>query len=240
MSSIQINNPHLFDAYLEFKDKCDEIERYIAFLDKLDSGYDNQLLSKNKESIWEITPITREVQKTIRASTYLLIYNLLESSMCSALDAIHLTLESENVDIQTVSTKIKRIIYNNLKNGLGEKSIDELVTNNIDLRPIIMKHGYNKKDLLSGNLDVDVLRKIERKYGFESFPIDGQNGLYSPNTIREIKVKRNELAHGSLSFEQCGQQIPILSMNSKYKDARNLMLAVFNGLNNFLNQKKYL
>lgn len=240
MSSLNITNSHLLDAFLEFCDKCEEIERYLNFLDNLDNGADNHLLSKNKDSIWITTPITREVQKTIRASTYLLIYNLLESSTCNALDAIHLTLESEQVDIQKVSTKIKRIIYNNLKNGLGEKSIDSLISNNIDLRPIIMKHGYNKKDLLSGNLDVDVLRKIEKKYGFESFPVGGQSGLYSPSTIKEIKVKRNELAHGSLSFEQCGQQIPILTMSVKYGEAKNLMLSVFNGLNNFLNQKKYL
>mgnify|MGYP000946993959 CR=1 FL=1 len=240
MSLLNITNSHLLDAFLEFEDKRSEIERYLDFLDNLDIGSDNHLLSKNKENFWEATPITREVQKTIRASTYLLIYNLLESSMCNALDAIHLTLESEQVDIQKVSTKIKRIIYNNLKNGLGEKSIDTLISNNIDLRPIIMKHGYNKKDLLSGNLDVDVLQKIEKKYGFKSFPIGGENGLYSPSTIKEIKIKRNELAHGSLSFEQCGQQIPILTMRTKYIEAKNLMLAVFNGLNNFLDQQHYL
>lgn len=240
MSLLNITNSHLLDAFLEFQDKCSEIERYLDFLDNLDMGSDNHILSKNKDSYWETTPISREVQKTIRASTYLLIYNLLESSMCNALDAIHLTLESENIDIQKVSTKIKRVIYNNLKNGLGEKSIDSLINNNIDLRPIIMKHGYNKKDLLSGNLDADVLQKIEKKYGFKSYPVGGKDGLYSATTIKEIKRKRNALAHGSLSFEECGQQIPILTMREKYKDAKNFMFSVFNGLNNFLDQQHYL
>ncbi|WP_347460652.1 MAE_28990/MAE_18760 family HEPN-like nuclease [Acinetobacter sp. ANC 7454] len=240
MSLLNITNTHLLDAYLEFEDKCLEIERYLDFLDKLDNGSDNHLLSKNSHNIWEVSEISREVQKTIRASTYLLIYNLLESSMCNALDSIHSTLETENIDIQSVSTKLKRIIYNNLKKGLGEKSIDELIKSNIDLRPIIMKHGYNKKDLLSGNFDVDVLKKIEKKYGFQSYPLNGRQGLFSPQTIHEIKVKRNELAHGALSFEQCGQSIPISSMTQKYNEAKNMMLAVFNGLNNFLDQKAYM
>lgn len=240
MSLLNITNTHLLDAFLEFEDKCAEIERYLDFLDKLDQGSDNHLLSKNTHNIWETKEISREVQKTLRASTYLLIYNLLESSMCNALDAIHLTLDSEQIDIQMVSVKLKRIIYNNLKKGLGEKSIDELINSNIDLRPIIMKHGYNKKDLLSGNFDVEVLKKIEKKYGFQSYPLSGKDSLYSPKTIREIKIKRNELAHGALSFEQCGQSIPVLSMTPKYNEAKNMMLAIFNGLNNFLEQKSYL
>lgn len=239
MSSLNITNRHLYIAFSEFNDKCMEIERYLDFLDKLDSGSDNHLLSKNIHNIWETSVISREVQKTIRASTYLLIYNLLESSMCNALDSIHLTLESENIDLQSVSKKIKRVIYNNLKNGLGDKSIENLLDSNIDLRSIIMKHGYNKKDLLSGNFDVDVLKKIEKKYGFESHPLNGQQGLYSPQNIRDIKIKRNELAHGALSFEQCGQSIPINSMTNKYNDAKKMMLSIFNGLNNFLDQKAY-
>lgn len=240
MSLLNITNLHLLDAFLEFEDKCMEIERYLEFLDRLDSGSDNHLLSKNTHNTWEASVISREVQKTIRASTYLLIYNLLESSMCNALDSIHLTLESENIDIQVVSKKIKKVIYNNLKNGLGDKSIDDLIHSNIDLRSVIMKHGYNKKDLLSGNFDAEVLKKIEKRYGFQSYPLNGQQGLFSPQTIREIKIKRNELAHGALSFEQCGQSIPINSMTSKYNEAKNMMLSIFNGLNNFLNQKAYI
>ncbi|WP_333668483.1 MAE_28990/MAE_18760 family HEPN-like nuclease [Acinetobacter guillouiae] len=240
MSLLNITNPHLLNAFLEFEDKCAEIERYLDFLNCLDNGSDNHLLSKNIHNIWQVNTISREVQKTIRASTYLLIYNLLESSMCNALDSVHLTLESEGLDIQTVSVKMKKIIYNNLKKGLGEKSIDELIQSNIDLRSIIMRHGYNKKDLLSGNFDTDILKKIEKKYGFQSYPVEGKDSVYSPKTIREIKVKRNELAHGALSFEQCGQNIPISSMPLKYNEAKKMMISVFNGLNNFLNQKDYL
>lgn len=166
MSSLNITNSHLLTAYLEFDDKCAEIERYIQFMNNLDSGADNHLLAKDSHGYWSTKPITREVQKTIRASTYLLIYNLLESSMCDALDAIHLTLETESVDIQFVSKKLKRIIFSNLKKGLSEKSIDEIVNNNIDLRPIIMRHGYNKRELLSGNLDGDILKKLKVSMAF--------------------------------------------------------------------------
>jgi hypothetical protein len=48
--SMDIQNPHLLAAYDEFKDKCDEIERFLNFVDDLDSGSDNKLLYKNEHN----------------------------------------------------------------------------------------------------------------------------------------------------------------------------------------------
>ena len=58
--------------------------------------------------------------------------------------------------------------------------------------------------------------------------------------IKIIKNKRNDLAHGSISFEQCGQNIPLFSMQENYRHASNALLALFNGINSYLDQQKYL
>ena len=52
--------------------------------------------------------------------------------------------------------------------------------------------------------------------------------------IKIIKNKRNDLAHGSISFEQCGQNIPLFSMQENYRHASNALLALFNGINSYL------
>lgn len=237
---ITITNLHLQAAFDDFKDKCLEIERFLEFVNDLDQGRDNHLLYKDVQSIWTQKSISREVQKTLRASCYLLIYNLLESSTCDALDSIHKTLASEQVDLQALSNNLKKIIFSNLKSGLGDNQIQELITNQIDLRLVIRDHGYSKRNFLSGNLDMDAIKKIERKYGFSLNIVNGQAGIYNPEVIKKIKKKRNELAHGSESFETCGQNIPILSMNDTYKHAKNALLALFNGINNFINSQNYL
>ncbi|WP_151976668.1 MAE_28990/MAE_18760 family HEPN-like nuclease [Acinetobacter soli] len=236
----QITNSHLLAAFDEFEDKCLEIERFLELVDDLDAGTDNHLLYKNNEYIWKTKSISREVQKTLRASCYLLIYNLLESTTCDALDAIHQTLSSEQIDLQALSNNLKKIIFANLKQGLGDKSIQEILNQQIDLRIIIMSHGYDKRKFLSGNFDIDAIRKIEKQYGFNMRIVNGQNGVYDPTIIKTIKHKRNALAHGSESFEQCGQNIPVFSMREKYAHSKNTLLALFNGINIFINDKKYL
>jgi hypothetical protein len=238
--SMDIQNPHLLAAYDEFKDKCDEIERFLNFVDDLDSGSDNKLLYKNEHNFWLSKSISREVQKTLRASCYLLIYNLLESTTCDALDAIHLTLYSEARDLQDLSDNIKKIIFSNLKQGLGDGGIKKIIEDQIDLRTEILKHGYSKRNFLSGNFDIDQIQKVIKKYGFNLHIVNGENGKYRPEIIKIIKNKRNDLAHGSISFEQCGQNIPLFSMQENYRHASNALLALFNGINSYLDQQKYL
>lgn len=240
MTSISITNQHLQAAFGDFQDKCLEIERFLELVNDLDQGRDNQLYYKDPQNNQCFKAISREVQKTLRASCYLLIYNLLESSTCDALDSIHQTLASERIDLQALSNNLKKIIFSNLKDGLGDKQIQELITNQIDLRLVIRDHGYNKRNFLSGNFDMDAIGKIEKKYGFALHIVNGRNGQYNPDIIKKIKNKRNALAHGSESFETCGQNIPILSMNETYKHAKNALLALFNGINNFIDNQKYL
>lgn len=240
MSIINITNPHLSEAFWGFEERCLEIERFLDFVDNLDNGSSNHLISKHEDNIWQAKPISREVQKTLRASCYLLIYNLLESTTCEALDSIHLTLTSEQRDLQELSDNLKKIIFSNLKDGLGEEGIKKIISSQIDLRTSIMDHGYSKQNFLSGNFDIEAINKIEKKYGFRLHILGGSDGKYDKEIIKSIKLKRNALAHGSQSFEQCGQNIPLFSMRDIFKNAKNALLALFNGLNSFINQKKYL
>ena len=240
MFSTPITNPHLLAAFDEFNDKCSEIERFLSLVDDLDGGTDNHLLYKADDNLWNTKPISREVQKTLRASCYLLVYNLLESTTCDALDSIHQTLSSEQTDLQDLSDKLKKIIFANLKEGLGDKGVQQIIEQQIDLRIAIMNHGYNKRSFLSGNFDIVAIKKIEKRYGFTVHVVDGKNGIYDPQIIKNIKHKRNALAHGSESFEQCGQNIPVFSMQEKYRHSKNTLMALFNGINNFINDRKYL
>lgn len=81
---------------------------------------------------------------------------------------------------------------------------------------------------------------MKKKYGFSLHVVNGSNGTYNADIIKKIKNKRNSLAHGNESFENCGQNIPILSMNESYQHAKNALLALFNGINNYIVKQMYL
>lgn len=238
---LQITNKFLCNVYLDFLERCEEIQRYIQFVDVLDGTGKNVLSKVNSINEVELShDIDRELHKTLRASTYLLIYNLLESTMSDALDAVYATLVSKNVDYMMLNDKFKKVVLSNIKKGLSDKAITEVLTNNTDIRTVFLSHGYNKRDLFNGNLDVRVIKDFANKYDFSIRPVNSISGVYNPEIIKEIRIKRNALAHGAISFAQCGQNIPVFSLRQKFEEAQKLLLAVFNGLDSLLSQEKYL
>lgn len=186
--------------------------------------------------------IDRELQKTLRASTYLLLYNLMESTMSESINAIHETIKDENRSLLELSEKLHKVILQSFSKGLTNEKVSEFSRNNADIRDRIFDLGYDKQKLFSGNIDCGVIDQYCKKYDIRISPykIDNQPLIWSPDKIEHIRLKRNSLAHGSESFAQCGQNMPIDSIDDNLQSVEAVLMGVFNGLNNFLTRQKYL
>lgn len=240
---LQINNQYLKLAYDEFCIRLRETESYILFVQKVSTMDKPHLCSDSESSSIKNTyEIDRELTKTLRASSYLMLYNLLESTMSNAIDAIHETIKSENRDIMDLSENLHKIILTNLQKGLSDNIINELSKHHKDHREDLFNIGYNKKKLFSGNVDCDIIKQYCRRYGFTTHPVESIDGklTWDPKVIKEIKQKRNNLAHGSESFADCGQQIVIDTLHSNLEHVKAVLLGVFYGLNKYIDEKAYL
>lgn len=240
---IKIQNRYLKVAYEEFEIRLHEVESYIDFVEKI-STIDDPCLTSSKSDFSEASyEINRELTKTLRASSYLMLYNLLESTMSNAIDSIYETIKSEQCDIMNLSKKLHKIILKNLQKGLTREKITELSNNHLDHRERLFDLGYNKKKLFSGNIDCKIISEYCQKYDFELCPIpqeDKKSACWDKNAILKIKTERNNLAHGSVSFETCGGQMAVESLRSNLNNVRAVLLGVFNGLDIYMNEKKYL
>ena len=209
-------------------------------LDSLQADVAN-ITSKMQDD--NLVGVNRELQKTLRASSYLLLYNILESTMSEAINAIHETISIEEIDITDLSEKIHKVVLTSFKKALSNEKVSDFSRRNADVRETIMSLGYDKKKIFSGNIDADIINEYCNKYGFEPFPYTTEGNdrlLYNKSVIEEIKLKRNNLAHGNESFESCGQGMVVGSLEGKLNNVEAILLAVFNGLNNFLENKRYL
>lgn len=198
--------------------------------------------SKSKIEIDTGISITRNLQKTLRATTYLLLYNLMESTMTEVIHSIHETIKEENYEITDLSEKIHKVILKIFQKGLTAEKIHKIAESNENIKDFILDIGYNKTKLFNGNIDYKVIKKYCKNYGFEITPyeINGEKLLWDSSLIEDIKEKRNELAHGSDSFSNCGQNMPIDSILSNLDSVNAILLAVFKGLNTFLENRSYL
>lgn len=182
----------------DFSNKCDEVKKYLKFIGLTENKYTND---KNNSDFDE------QIIKVLKANTFLLLYNLVESTVDRAIDYLLLNICNNNVKFDAVIDELQLqwskvhvrqnlkalnddIIENNLKNILNKT-----LTNYI-------KFEGDYKPKVRDNIDAEELRTIAKNFGFKWKPSKSLKGGVVLDTV---KKHRNDLAHGAVSFSECGR-----------------------------------
>ena len=185
-------------VFQDFNERSEEVSKYFIFL---------QNLQQRKIKLVEEIPVNNKAQErdnvlesTLKASAYLLLYNLIESTIKNAIEAIFDELQNQGVSFDRIRPELKKIILVNLKRRNPDKILNEIEDRSLD----IIKIGFNREELFSGNIDSKLIRETAKKYGFSS------QTDYEKTTNGEdlylVKNNRNDLAHGIKSFAEVGNQ----------------------------------
>ncbi|GAA0498916.1 hypothetical protein GCM10009414_05330 [Tatumella terrea] len=224
------------DSFREdFDIRSGEILAYLDLLKFIEQAGAELLSSDNTENKFTITA---ESRKTLKGTVYILLYNLIESTMREAICFIHDTIYERNVNFDLLKESLKSEILKRLKND--SVSIEYLI-NNLTSKGIscgISYGTFNKKKLFSGNIDREEIKEKSKIYGFStnSSYIDSKHG----EKLATVKRYRNDLAHGNVSFAEIGK-------NFSYQDLENVSLEVIayldsiaNNIEHYINSNGYL
>ena len=218
---------------LDFNTRVKEINEYFLFLEGLDNG-NIKLALFNSYGEREIKAIDSELGKTLKANCFLLLYNLVESSMRNAVEAIFDELKGKKVSFNAVRKEIKKVVLQNFKN----RSPDNIHTKIKDISLDIITAGFDSKKLFSGNIDRDEIIKTARKYGF-SYDTDYATTKHGENLFN-IMEKRNDLAHGNKSFSEVGKLVSISDLLKIKDEVIEYIGQILKNIESYLNEKEYL
>ena len=248
MNNLVITNPILNSAYLDYIDKCEEVNDFFTLIDFLESTKNISVMGNDKISAEEKQIVLdRSLIGTIQSSSFLLLYNLIESTMTAAIDAIYKNLQHLEQQHQNVPNLFIFNLKENLRKSLikqyaGIFSIDginDFTENKRSFFSSVINSGYDKKNLFNGNIDCSQIDDITRKkFGFKVLPFDGQ--LYDSQHILSIKNKRNNLAHGSQTFTEVSRYLAMGELKEHLESVINLLNGVFSSIENYLTNQKYL
>lgn len=199
-----------------FGERLAEVETYLNFLDALEVQAQDgpPRLGGSKD------PITPVQQKILYSSVYLLLYNLVESTMTKCLEAVaaaatqqgqwtaadlSVNLRREWVRVvakthETLNTENRLIVGVNLCDHVSAKRP-------IPLFAIEVGGG--------GNWDDEAIEKIGERLGFqirvstEVYSAIKRNFRDDMGPLEMVKTLRNSLAHGSISFAQCAEDMTV-------------------------------
>jgi len=221
-----------FDVY---QDRIDEIELYYRAIEEL----------YNTKGVFdkEYEFHSNNFLKVLKSNALLMVYNLVESSVMGGIIEIYDELKSSGYTYNDVRTEIQDIWFSFKFNQVYDKSAHynsyrdkaiEIIGSILNQEAIIMDR---KATNISGNLDADKIRQICQDHGIDyTLDADCKGGI----VLEDVKNKRNDLAHGTISFAECGRDYSIEDL-VKIKDQTTKFLdGILEGMKEYYDSKKFL
>lgn len=216
-----------------------EIERQLGFIKQAIDTKSTKMTFLEESGDIDVhnqVSFDRGLIKTLSASTYLLLYNLIECSMTNAIDSIHNHIRKEKTSYHALTQNMQKIALKNFRNPLVK---EEHIMAQGSIEHAIVWLGYDGKKLFSGNIDAKKVREMATKYGFV-IPEEAIHRCDGGRSLLMIKRKRNDLAHGKVSFEECGQESSIDELYSIYEQTIAFVDAILDAIEHYLKEKLYL
>ncbi|SCW41273.1 MAE_28990/MAE_18760 family HEPN-like nuclease [Mucilaginibacter sp. NFR10] len=222
---------------VEFETRVKEIDLYFDFITDIIENEAQLLFPKKQKTKYK--NIDSELTKILKANAFLLLYNLIESSLKKSIQEIYNSLNKENAKYVSVTDEIKKrwieVNYKNFKSQpyVAEKILEIINTINED----VINMDFNASKTISGNVDSRKIKEFSTIYGFSSKTHHTTN---DGNKLYVVKNKRNDLAHGTISFSDCGKEYTIEDITEIKKQVVSYMRGILKNVSKFLDEKKYL
>ncbi|WP_293131294.1 MAE_28990/MAE_18760 family HEPN-like nuclease [Microcoleus sp. bin38.metabat.b11b12b14.051] len=218
---------------LDFNKRAKEVHDYFIFMESLEKQT-TKLAFLDTPGQYQIQSLDPELAKTLKANGFLLLYNLVESTMRNAIEAIFEEFKNKAVSFDQLKPKLKMIVLQNLKNRSPNKiylTINQISTD-------IITATFEREELFSGNVDARLIKEIAEKYGF-SYKTDFAKTKNGQN-ILVVKSNRNDLAHGIKSFEEVGQDKTIEELLEIKKEVIEYLRQILENIKTYLDNQEYL
>lgn len=215
----------------DFNERAKDVSDYLYFLRDLEQG--QILLSQNSA----ISRINSELDKSLKATGFLLLYNLIESTMRNAIQSIFDEISNKGVSFDQLRLEIKKIILQNVKKNVQQYGVNDFIEQIENIIRDIIQSGFNRDDLFSGNVDAKEIKEIAKKYGFSATTDkDTRDGI----DLLSIKKSRNDLAHGVMSFKEVGQSASAENLVEISERVIKYLRQILENIDEYLVNQQYL
>lgn len=210
----------MVSTWNEYQKKIIEIDKYYNYIKQGEANFPSDLY------------------KILKANLFLMLYNLVESTVRNSLEEIHNAIINENLDYKNCIDHVKAlwVEFNYKKFNQKKASTIIEIINNIDLDKVNIDYSEYlkvKTNDISGNIDGLKIRNLAQKYSFS------QNQRVAGHNLVTIKNARNRLAHGEASFSEIGQSYEINDLDKFRKECRIYLKEFLLNIEKYINEKQF-
>lgn len=232
----------------EFDKRADDLAQYLRFVRAVDTGAlvtkDGSLfVIEEDEQTGEIVEkeLPASVRATLKASTHLLLYNLTEATIRSAILWIVEAISKEDDPYRRLKDPLRNLLFER-HHRAGKPPIKALLDAVLAGGRIDQKAfdaAFNSDQLLSGNVDAKKIRDVASEYGFECPPKASDVRNYGEPMVNTRK-RRDDLSHGLKSFSEVGGDTMVSVLIDIHRTTVELLSEVVDEVDDFVAKKRFL
>jgi len=187
----------------------------------------------------ELLPIKSSLVDTLKANGFLLLYNLVEASVRHAMHAIRDHMSKHGYHFDDLHDNLQHHFASLMRDDDMRGRIKKLrETGRPPLAVAIINAGF-EANKLGGNVHFGELDKLAKKFGFDAGR-DPYLDEYQLAPLKEVKDRRNDLAHGTLAFLACGANVTIDQILAIKGEVVTYLGSLLDNIDIYLETKGYL
>ena len=171
---------------------------------------------------------------TLRAGTFLVLYNLVEAGTRGAIQAVHDEITTKEAQFSLLTLSLRKEVIRLFKRGADpakDHTFDDFPAGVVS---IALQQSIN----LSGTVDARAIRDLAECYGFSHHTAKKETRDGSDLVV--VKRNRNDLAHGRKTFEQVGRDYPRGELLLIARRSMAYMDGVLKNIGTYLDSEGYL
>jgi hypothetical protein len=157
--------------------------------------------------------------------------------MRDAVLAIHDKISANGTNFDNLRIELqKKILVRARKDKIDLAKMLERMNGNISLE--FHNAALKAKDLFSGNIDRDEIKKVATVYGFshETSYTKTKHGVH----LKSVMANRNDLAHGNKTFSMVGASKSIEDLRQLSNEVVSYIYEISDNISDSVEQKNYL
>lgn len=193
-------------------DRDEELEVYVQFLKALDGKATLNVSHGRGE---RRRHVDERVTKILKANFFLLLYNLVEASVREALRLFYEAVRSDGCTVKDVTEELRHLWIDAAVDRVRPRTANQDSYRNVARQLVqdtvrdVQANLVVEDRRFGGNLDADQIRRMCQEHGV---PIRADRRAKGGEKLRLVKSRRNDLAHGVLSFSECGRDYTLAQL----------------------------
>lgn len=224
----------------EFDQKVVEVDRYFSLLRTLEEP--DLVLSFATRPQKRSRKVDQDWLKILKASAFLVLYNLIESAIRGGFGAVYEAIKNDGCSCSELREEFRKLwidqqfgtIERHSASGVTyQGKAQELVKQILDKVVVEMSE---RRLPVSGNLDADKIREVCKRHGVS---VKTHRAASGGDKIRVVKNRRNDLAHGHVSFSECGRQYTTADLEEIKKQVVIFVRSILGNIKRFVTNRGY-